>query len=273
MSTSTRDKRARFSALHRGPGAFIIANCWDVGSARVLAGMDFAAIATSSGAFANTLGRLDGGVSRDEAIGHCAAVVAAVDVPVSADLENGFGDSPEDAAETVRQAAAVGLAGCSIEDARQERDKPLYTLSEASERVAAAAEAARAAEGAFTLTARAENFIRGVTDLDDTIARLKAYEAAGADVLMAPGLPDLDAVTRVCAELEKPFSFMVGIPGRSFSKTELETAGVRRISLATALYRAAMGGLHAAAEEAKAGTFGFVETGLPSGKLASYIRG
>lgn len=273
MSSSLQETRQQFRALHQGPGAFIMGNCWDVGSARVLAGLGYAALATSSGAFANTLGRRDGGVSREEAIGYAADVVAAVDVPVSADLENGFGDAPEEAAETVRQAAGVGLAGCSIEDARPDRDKPIYDHGAAVERVAAAVEAARAADGDFTLTARAENFIRGVTDLDDTIARLKAYEAAGADVLMAPGLPDLDAVARVCAALDKPFSFMVGMPGRSFSKAELEAAGVRRISLATALYRAAMGGLLAAAQEAQSGTFGFVETGINGRELAGYMRG
>lgn len=273
MSSAIQDKRQRFRDMHEGPGAFIIGNCWDVGSARVLAGLGYAAIATSSGAFANTLGRRDGGISREQAIGHAADVVAAVDVPVSADLENGFGDAPEHAAVTVRRAAEVGLAGCSIEDARPDPDRPIYDRDEAVERVAAAVEAARAAVGAFTLTARAENFIRGVTDLDDTIARLKAYEAAGADVLMAPGLPDLEAVARVCEALEKPFSFMVGMPGRSFPKADLEAAGVRRISLATSLYRAAMGGFLAAAQEARAGTFGFVETGMPGRDLAGYMQG
>ena len=269
---SQSETAARFRTLHDGPGAFIIANCWDVGSARVLAGMGFDALATSSGAFANTLGRRDGQVSRAEAIEHARAVVAAVEVPVSADLENGFGDSPEDAAETVRQAAGAGLAGCSIEDARQDRSKPLYGLNEAGERIAAAVEAARGTGFDFTLTARAENFIRGNPDLDDTIARLKAFEAAGADVLMAPGLPDLAAVKTVCEALDKPFSFMVGMPGRSFDKASLEAAGVRRISLATALYRAAMGGLMSAAEEAMGGSFGFVETGADSRRLAGYMK-
>lgn len=266
------DTTRQFRALHDGPGAFIIANCWDVGSARVLAGLGFPAIATSSGAFANTLGRRDGQVSREEAIAHARDVVAAVDIPVSADLENGFGDAPEAAAETVRQAADAGLAGCSIEDARPDRKAPLYEPNEAAERIAAAVEAARATGTEFTLTARAENFIRGRADLDDTIARLKAFEAAGADVLMAPGLPDLDAVAAVCQALDKPFSFMVGMPGRSFDKASLEAAGVRRVSLATALYRAAMGGLLAAAREAQDGTFGFVETGAPSGELNGYMK-
>lgn len=271
MTTSQSDKADRFRALHQGPGAFIIANPWDAGSARILEGLGFAALATSSGGFAGTLGRRDGRVTRDEALAHARAVVAAVDLPVSADLENGFGHAPEAAAETVRLAAGTGLVGCSIEDATGEKDRPRYELAEATERVAAAAEAARATGFAFTLTGRCENFIRGNPDLDDTIRRLQAYEKAGADVLMAPGLPDLDAVRAVCAAISKPFNFMVGIKGRSFAKADLEAAGVRRISLATSLYRAAVTGLIAAATEAtEKGTFGFVETSLATPELNAF---
>ena len=273
MTSSQSDKADRFRKLHEGPGAFVIANAWDAGSARILAGLDFAAVATSSGAFAATLGRRDGKVTREEALSHAKAVVEAVDLPVSADLENGFGHAPEVAAETVRLAAATGLVGCSIEDATGERDRPTYPFEEAVARMTASVEAARSLDVDFMLTGRCENFLRGNPDLDDTIRRLNAYEAAGADVLMAPGLPDLEAVEAVCAALSKPFNFMVGIPGISFSAAELEAAGVRRISLATALYRAAIAGLVEAAREVKEhGTFGFVETGIPGPELAGYMR-
>ena len=196
---TTPDRVTRFRALHER-GIFVIANAWDAGSARVLAGLGFPAIATSSGAMANTLGRLDGRVTREEALAHGRALAEAVDVPVAADLEKGFGDLPQDAAETIRRAAAVGLAGGSIEDYSGEA---IYGLDQAVERVAAAVEAARAAPGGFVLTARAENFIRGRPDLDDTIRRLQAYEGAGADVLFAPGLPDLDSVRAVCRALRR----------------------------------------------------------------------
>src|SRR6266702_904286 len=183
------DKAARFRALHRGPGAFLIPNPWDAGSARALAGLGFQALATSSGACAGTLGRRDGKVTREEALAHARAIVMATDLPVSADLEKGFGDAPAVAAETIRLAAEVGLVGGPIEDATGDKDKPLYDLSLAAERVAAAVQAARALPFPFTLTARAENYLRGNPNLDDTIKRLQAFEKAGADVLMAPGLP------------------------------------------------------------------------------------
>ncbi len=272
MTVSQSEKANRFRALHQGPGAFVIPNPWDAGSARILAGLGFEALATSSGAFAATLGRRDGNVRREEALTHARAVVAAVDLPVSADLENGFGHPPAFAAETVRLAAETGLVGCSIEDATGERDRPLYEIGEATERIAAAVEAAKPLGFAFTLTARSENFIRGNPDLDDTIKRLQAYERAGADVLMAPGLPGLDAVRAVCAALSKPYNFMAGIRGRSFSTAELTAAGVRRISLATSLYRAAMSGLVTAAREAKEqGTFTYIETTMTTPELNGYM--
>jgi 2-methylisocitrate lyase-like PEP mutase family enzyme len=274
MTASQSDKATRFRALHEGPGAFVMPNPWDAGSARILAGLGFPALATSSGAFAGTLGRRDGKVQRDEALAHASAVVEAVDVPVSADLENGFGHAPSVAAETVRLAAGVGLVGCSIEDATGEKDRPLYEIGEATERVAASAAAARSLGFAFTLTARAENFLRGNPNLDDTIRRLQAYEKAGADVLMAPGLPDLDAVKAVCAALAKPYNFMVGIKGKSFTEAALAAAGVRRISLATSLYRAAMSGLINAANEAKEkGTFDYLDAVIATPELNGYMRG
>lgn len=260
MSAIQNDKASLFRSLHEQPRAFVIANAWDGGSARILAGIGFQAIATSSAASAGTLGRLDGRITRDEALSHARIIVAATDLPVSADLENGFGDAPEAAAETIRRAAEAGLVGGSIEDATGNEGKPLYDIDHAVERIAAAAQAARALPFPFTLTARSENFLRGNPDLEDTIRRLQAFEKAGADVLFAPGLPDLASVQAVCAALSKPVNFMAGIKGRSFTVAELEAAGVKRISLATSLHRAAMTGLFEAAREVKdQGTFGFLE--------------
>lgn len=262
---------ARFRALHEGSRAFLMPNAWDAGSARVLSGLGFAAVATSSGACANVLGKLDGNVTREEALAHARALVEAVEIPVSADLEKGFGDAPEDAAETIRRAAAIGLAGGSIEDASGDAAKPIYDLAHATERVAAAAEAARAS--GFVLTARAENFLHGRADLDDTVRRLQAFEKAGADVLFAPGLPTLEAVRTVCSAVTKPVSFMVAIRGKSFTVAELQEAGVRRISFASSLYRAAMTGLIAAAAEIRdRGTFTYLDRSLPSGEIGQHMR-
>jgi 2-methylisocitrate lyase-like PEP mutase family enzyme len=256
--TLQSEKTARFRALHAGPGAFVIANAWDAGSARILAGLGFPALATSSGASAGVLGRRDGKVTRDECFAQVRLICAATDLPVSADLEKCFADSPQGAAETIRLAAETGLAGGSIEDATGDKDKPLFDFAFAVERVAAAAEVAKRMD--FVLTARTENFLRGKLDLDDTIKRLQAFEKAGADVLMAPGLPDLAAVRAVCAALKNPFNFMAGMKGKSFSVAELEAAGVRRISLASSLYRAAMSGMIDAAREVKEkGSFGYLD--------------
>jgi 2-methylisocitrate lyase-like PEP mutase family enzyme len=273
MTANQSDKAKRFSALHQGPRAFLIANAWDAGSARILAGLGFQALATSSGASAGVLGKRDGQVTREEALDHARAIVQATDLPVSADLEKGFGDAPAAAAETIRLAGQVGLVGGSIEDASGDKDKPLYDVGHATERVAAAVQAARGLPFTFTLTARAENFLRGNPNLDDTIRRLQAFEKAGADVLMAPGLPDLAAVRAVCSALSKPFNFMVGIRGKSFTVAELEAAGVRRISLATSLYRAAMSGLLAAAREVQdKGTFGYLDQALATPDLNAFMR-
>ena len=272
MRPTQREKAERFRALHEGDGPFIVGNPFDAGSAKILAAMGFPALATTSGGFAGTLGRRDGEVTRDEALAHARAVVEAVDLPVSADFENGFGHEPADAARTVELAIGTGLAGCSIEDATLDPDDPIYDMDKAAARMAASSAAARATDIPFVLTGRAEGFIRGRPDLDEVIARLQAYEAAGADVLMAPALPDLAAVERVCASLTKPFSFMVGIPGRSFPVKDLAAAGVRRISLATSLYRAAMGSVEAAAREVRdRGTFTYVEDAMPSATLADYM--
>ena len=273
MAVSQHDKAVRFQALHKESRAFVIANPWDGGSARLLAGLGFQALATSSGASAGILGKRDGKVTREEALAQSHAIVAATELPVSADLEKGFGDAPSDAAETIRLAAGIGLVGGSIEDATGDKDKPLYEIAHAVERVAAAAQAARALPFPFMLTARSENFLRGNPDLDDTIRRLQAYEKAGADVLFAPGLPDLAAVKKVCASLSKPFNFMVGIKGKSFTVEELEAAGVRRISLATSLYRAAMSGLLDAANEVREkGTFSYLDRAVSTPDLYKLMR-
>lgn len=267
------DKAARFRALHDGPGAFVIPNPWDAGSARILAGLGFQALATSSAASACALGRKDHGLTQDEAMAHSRLIVASTDLPVSADLENGFGDGPEIVANTIRRAADAGLVGCTIEDATGNNDTPLYDFGLAVERIAAAAEAARALPFPFMLTARAHAFLFDAPSLDETIRRLQAFAEAGADVLFAPGLPDLAAIRTVCAAVSKPFNFMVGIKGKSFSVSELAAVGVRRISLATSLYRAAMTGLiEAAREVTNGGKFDFLGKCLTTPELNKLMR-
>lgn len=274
MATTQSEKATLFEALHRGPGAFVIPNPWDAGSARVLGSLGFKALATSSGAAAGVLGRRDGKITRDEAMAHSRAIVAATDLPVSADLEKGFGDAPSIIAETIRLAAETGLVGASIEDATGNPEKSLYDFGLAVERVAAAVEAARGLSFKFTVTARTENFLRGNPDLDDTIRRLQAFEKAGADVLFAPGLPDLAAVRAVCTALSKPVNFMAGIPGRSFTVPEVEAAGARRISVGASFYRAAISGLVEAATEVRdAGTFGYLERCLTTANLNTFMQG
>ena len=273
MTLNQHEKATRFRALHDGPGAFVIPNPWDVPSSRLLAGLGFQALATSSAASAGAIGRRDGGLTRDQALEHARTIVEATDLPVSADLEKGFGDAPEIVAQTIRLAAEAGLVGCTIEDSTGDPHNPLYDERLAGERIAAAAEAAHAFRFPFMLTARAHNFLYAAPDLDATIRRLKAFEEAGADVLFAPGLPDLDAVRTVCASVSKPFNFMVGITGKSFSVPELTAAGVRRISLATSLYRAAMTGLiHAAREVQNPGRFDFLEQSLTTAELNELMR-
>lgn len=273
MALSQAEKGTRFKSLHEGPKALLIPNIWDGGSARMVAGLGFKALATSSGAAAGVLGRRDGQITREEALSQVRSIVAATDLPVSADLEKGFGDSPEIVAETIRLAADCGLAGCSIEDATGNENRPFFGLQQATERVQAAAEAARSLPFPFVLTARSENFLSGNPDLDDTIKRLQAFEQAGADVLFAPGLPDLTAVATVCTAVTKPVNFMVGIRGRSFAVDELEQAGVRRISFATSLYRAAMSGLLGAAREIKdRGTFTYLDGIVTTAELNELMR-
>ena len=273
MSITQAEKANRFKALHEAPGAFVIPNPWDVGSARILAGLCFQALATSSAAAANVVGRRDHALTRAEALSHGEAIVDATDVPVSADLGNGFGDRPEAVAETVRRAAEAGLVGCTIEDATGNPSQPLYGFELAVERIAAGAEAARALGFPFMLTARAHNFLYAEPSLEETIRRLQAFEKAGADVLFAPGLPDLESVRAVCTSISKPFNFMAGIKGKSFSVSELAESGVKRISLATSLYRAAMTGFLAAVQEIKTtGTFNFLDKCVSMPELNKLMR-
>lgn len=273
MSIDQKEKAARFRALHEAPGAFVIPNPWDAGSARILAGLGFPALATSSAASANAQGHPDGGLTREQALAHARLIVEATDLPVSADLEKGFGDAPEAVAETVRLAAQAGLVGCTIEDATRNPDAPLYDLPLAVERIVAAVEASRALPFPFMLTARAHNLLFAAPSVDETITRLLAYEKAGADVLFAPGLPDVASVRAVCSALSKPFNFMVGIKGKSFSVEELAAAGVKRISLATSLYRAAMTGfVDAARQVSETGTFDFLDRCLTTPELNKLMR-
>ena len=267
-----RERAERFRALHAAPGAFVIPNPWDAGSARILAGLGFEALATSSGAAAAVKGRRDGRLSREEALAQAREIADSVAIPVAGDLEHGFGDRPEDAAETIRLAAASGLVGGSIEDGPADKRAPVYELALAVARVDAAVATARALDVPFVFTARAENFLRGSRDLHDTIERLQAYEKAGADVLFAPGLPSLEAVRAVCRAVSKPVNFMAGIRGASFTVAELEDAGVKRISVATSLYRAAATALIEAATEIMAkGTFGYVDRAVSTPDLSQYL--
>jgi 2-methylisocitrate lyase-like PEP mutase family enzyme len=276
MTASQTERANAFRALHQRTGAFVMPNPWDVGTARILAGLGFAALATTSAGLAFTLGRRDaeGAVSRDEALAHARTIVDATPLPVSADLENGFGAAPETVAETIRLAAEVGLVGCSIEDASGDPERPVYDLTHAVKRVGAAAEAARSLPFPFTLTARAENFLYGRPDLDDTIRRLQAFEAAGADVLYAPGLRDLATIRTVCAAVRKPVNVIMGLAGAPFSVDDLAGAGVRRISLGSALPRAALGAfLRAAREVRERGTFTFAADAAAFADLDPFMLG
>ena len=271
MTTTQKERAEKFKALHEREGAFVIPNPWDAGSARLLAGLGFEALATTSAGFANSLGRPDGQVTRGEAVEHCRALCAAVALPVSADLENCFADAPDEAAATILAGAEAGLVGGSIEDYSGDPSKPIYDFTLAVERVHAAAEAAHALDFHFTLTARAENLLRGVNDLDDTIRRLQAFESAGADVLYAPGLKTLDEVRLVTGALAKPVNVLGPMLGR-VTVAELADAGAKRISLGGALARAAVTALlRAGAEMREHGSFGWASDLTSSGEVARLL--
>jgi 2-methylisocitrate lyase-like PEP mutase family enzyme len=270
MPPGPQEKGARLRALHARPGAFVIPNPWDAGTARILSGLGFEALTTTSAGLAFSLGRRDGAglVTREETLANARAIVEATDLPVAADLENGFGDAPEAAAETVRLAGEVaGVVGGSIEDTTGDPRRPLYDLQHAVERVAAAAEAARALPFPFVLVGRAENFLHGRPDLDDTIRRLQAFEAAGADALFAPGLTRPEDIRTVCASVGKPVNVVMGLVGvkeTAFTVAQLAALGVRRISLGSSLVRAALGAFVRAAREIhEHGTFTFAEQAMP----------
>jgi 2-methylisocitrate lyase-like PEP mutase family enzyme len=265
---SQADKAARFLALHRGPRPLLLPNPWDPGSAKLLAFLGYAALATTSGGFAGTLGRLDGSVTRDEAIAHAAAIVAAVEVPVSADLENCFADDPSGVATTVELAIGAGLAGCSVEDFHPGSPEPIYPLDLARDRVEAAASVAHGGPVHLVLTARAENFLHGRPDLADTIARLQAYQEAGADVLYAPGLTGLEDIRAVVSSVDRPVNVLAlaGVPPVEV----LAEAGVARISVGSAFSRVALAALEDAAVELRdGGTYGFT---APAGRGAETAR-
>jgi 2-methylisocitrate lyase-like PEP mutase family enzyme len=263
---SQAEKGERFRALHARPGAFVIPNPWDAGTARILEALGFEALTTTSAGLAFTLGKQDGTgeVTREETLANAKAVAEASNLPVAADLENGFGHAPEDAAETIRLAGEAGLVGGSIEDATGDETRPIYDFQHAVERVAAAAEAARALPFPFVFVGRAENYLHGRPDLDDTIRRLQAYEKAGADALYAPGLTKAEDIRTVCASVGKPVNVLAGLTGTSFTVAELASLGVKRISLGSVMSRAALGGFVRGAKEIlERGTFTFARETLP----------
>ena len=260
---SQKDKALAFQTLHAKPGIFLIPNPWDAGSARVLEHMGFSALATTSSGAAFSMARLDGALSRDETLANAKTIVDATGLPVSADLEGGFGATPEHCAKTITMAAAVGLVGGSIEDATGDKTNPIYSLEAATERVRAAVEAARALPFPFMLTARAENFLHGRPDIKDTIKRLQAFQEAGADVLYAPGLGTAENVRAVVSSVDRPVNALMDLP-----LAELASLGVKRVSTGGALARAAFGALMRAAREMRErGTFGFAGEALSYGEL------
>jgi 2-methylisocitrate lyase-like PEP mutase family enzyme len=257
------EKGRNFRALHERGRAFIIPNPWDAGTALLLARLGFEALATTSAGYAFSAGKPDNTVGRTETLAHAAQIASVTDLPVSADLENGFGDYPETVAETIQLAASAGLAGCSIEDMSRERGRLIYARDHAVERIAAAAEVVRSLPFPFTLTARAENYLAGRTDLDDTLARLQAYQTAGADVLYAPGLTRKKDIAAVVSSVDRPVNVVMGLDGVQLSLEELSEIGVRRVSVGSALSRTALGAfLRAAREMQEHGTFTFAEEAI-----------
>jgi 2-methylisocitrate lyase-like PEP mutase family enzyme len=271
--TVTREQKYEaLKALHKRAGAFVIPNPWDAGTAKILTAIGFEALATTSAGYAFSIGRQDSTahLSRDGILDNAKAIVEATHLPVSADLQDGFGPSPEMCASTIRLAAGIGLAGGSIEDATGDPNNPIYDLQLAVERVAAAAEMAHTHQ--FLLTARAENFLYDRPNLDDTIRRLQSFAEAGADVLYAPGLPSLKAIREVCQSVQKPVNVLMGLKGATFSVEELAAAGAKRISIGGSLARAALGAFVRAAREIKdKGTFTYATEAIPHAEATSYM--
>ncbi|HEY7389153.1 MAG TPA: isocitrate lyase/phosphoenolpyruvate mutase family protein [Bryobacteraceae bacterium] len=266
------EKAQTFRSLHQREGAFIIPNPWDAGSARLLAHLGFEALATTSGGYAFSRGRLDNTVDREQTIEYASEIASATDLPVSADLENGFGDAPEAAAETIRMAGSAGVVGGSIEDSTGRPDDPIYEISHATDRIRAAAAAARSLPFPFTLTARAENYLHGRPDLRDTIQRLQSYQGAGADVLYAPGLASKEDIAAVVSSVDRPVNVVMGLRGVQLSLAELQSLGVKRVSVGSSLYRSALGTfLRAAREMRERGTFTFAADAVSTKEVNSIL--
>ena len=262
-----------FRSLHERNGAFIIPNPWDIGTARLLAQLGFEALASTSAGYAFSVGQQDNSVGREAMMAHVSAIAAATDLPVSGDLENGFGDDPETVAETIRLAAAAGLVGGSIEDASGRPDQPIYEKTHGAERVRAAAEAARTLPFTFTLTARAENYLHGRRDLEDTIQRLQAYQEAGADVLYAPGVTAREEIAALVRSLDRPVNVLMGSQGVQLNLATLSGLGVSRISVGSALSRVALGAFLRAAREMRThGTFTFAEHAIGFREISELLK-
>jgi 2-methylisocitrate lyase-like PEP mutase family enzyme len=269
----TNPKFHTFRALHQRPGCFVIPNPWDAGSARILTSLGFEALATTSAGFAFSAGYLDAApeITREAILANAKSIVDATPLPVSADLQHGFGDSPEACAETIRLASQTGLAGGSIEDSTGDASHPIYDFQLAVERVAAAAQVAH--QNQFLLTARSENFLYGRADLPDTIRRLQAFAEAGADVLYAPGLANLDAIREVCSSVSKPVNVLMGLVGPTYTVGEIAAAGAKRISVGGSFARAALGALVRAAREVQDhGTFTYAKDALPSPQVKALLH-
>ncbi|KDA03489.1 isocitrate lyase/PEP mutase family protein [Hyphomonas oceanitis] len=270
--TTQKDKAFAFKALHDNPGMFVLPNPWDVGSARVLAGLGFKALASTSAGFAASTGVADYQITGDLKLAHIRALAPATPLPLTADLENGFGHSPETCAETIRLGAEAGLVGGSIEDFTGDSARPQYGIAEAADRVRAAVEAANALPFPFLVTARAENFFTGVPDLSDVIARLQAYQEAGAHVLYAPGLKTMDDIRTVLGAVDRPLNVLMGPRSRFVPMAELEALGVKRVSMGSALANTAYGALVRAGEELLGpGTLGFLKGAAPGKDLAALM--
>lgn len=269
---SQSEKAAKFAALHEAPGCFVIANPWDVGSAQILAALGYTALTTTSAGYAWSIGRTDYQAGRDAVLAHIREIAPAVDLPLNADLENGFGHEPDVCAETIRLSAEAGLVGGSIEDATGNADDPIYGLEAATERIAAASEAAKAQPFRYLLTARCENYLHGQADLQDTIKRLQAYQDAGADVLFAPGLQTAEEVRTVCSEVDRPVNVLFGPWKESATIAEVAEMGAKRISVGGALAAVAYKALiEVGREMLDSGTMDWRAQLKPPGEVANLI--